>query len=48
MDFADALHLALRGSANQLLTFDKGFIKLAKKQGLSSEGIDWVSNLSNF
>jgi predicted nucleic-acid-binding protein len=42
MDFADALHLALRDSAKQLLTFDKGFIKLAKRQGLSSEGLDWV------
>jgi predicted nucleic-acid-binding protein len=42
MDFADALHLALRDSASQLLTFDKGFIKLAKRQGLSSAGLDWV------
>jgi hypothetical protein len=42
MDFAEALHLALRGSAKQLLTFDKGFIKSAKRQGLSSAGLDWV------
>ncbi len=43
MDFADALHLALRGSASQLLTFDKGFIKLGKKLGLSTQTVDWVS-----
>lgn len=42
MDFADALHLVLRGSATQLLTFDKGFIKLGKKQGLNTQGVDWV------
>jgi predicted nucleic-acid-binding protein len=30
MDFADALHLALRGSTNQLLTFDKGFSSLER------------------
>jgi predicted nucleic-acid-binding protein len=42
MDFAEALHLALRDSAKQLLTFDKGFIKSAKRQGLSSAGLDWV------
>ena len=43
MDFADALHLALREPALQLLTFDKSFIKLGKKQGLSTRGVDWVT-----
>ncbi len=43
MDFADALHLALSGSTPQLLTFDKTFIKLAKKQGLRTQGVDWVA-----
>lgn len=43
MDFADALHLALREPAQQLLTFDKSFIKLGKKQGLSTRGVDWVA-----
>ena len=42
MDFADALHLALRGASAQLLTFDKAFIKLSKKQSLSTRGVDWV------
>ncbi len=46
MDFADALHLALRGDSPQLLTFDKGFIKLGKKQGLSTQGVDWVLGFS--
>jgi predicted nucleic-acid-binding protein len=45
MDFADALHLALRGSASQLLTFDKGFIKLGKKLGLSTQAMEWVSGV---
>jgi predicted nucleic-acid-binding protein len=45
MDFANALHLALRGSTNQLLTFDKGFIKLGKKLGLSTQAVDWVSGI---
>jgi predicted nucleic-acid-binding protein len=42
MDFADALHLALRGASPQLLTFDKAFIKLGKKQRLTTRGLDWV------
>jgi predicted nucleic-acid-binding protein len=42
MDFADALHLALRGASSQLLTFDKAFIKLGKKQRLTTRGLDWV------
>jgi predicted nucleic-acid-binding protein len=45
MDFANALHLALRGSTNQLLTFDKGFIKLGKKLGLRTQAVDWVSGV---
>lgn len=47
MDFADALHLALRGVSPQLLTFDKGFIKLGKKLGLSTQGVNWVSSLAS-
>lgn len=43
MDFADALHLALRDPALQLLTFDKSFIKISKKQGLTTRGMDWVA-----
>jgi predicted nucleic-acid-binding protein len=46
MDFADALHLALRGESAQLLTFDKGFIKTAKKLGLTSQGADWVARVA--
>ena len=46
MDFADALHLALRGTSSQLLTFDKGFIKLGKRQGLSTQGTDWVAGVA--
>jgi predicted nucleic acid-binding protein len=42
MYFADALHLALRGPSSQLLTFDKAFIKLGKKQRLTTRGLDWV------
>lgn len=45
MDFADALHLALRDSAEQILTFDKAFIKISKKQGLTSHGVDWVAGV---
>ena len=47
MDFADALHLALRGESSQLLTFDKSFAKFAKKQGLSTQGVDWVAGVAN-
>lgn len=36
MDFADALHLALSSNAGQLATFDKKFVKLAKKLGLGN------------
>lgn len=46
MDFADALHLALRGASAQLLTFDKALIKLGKKQGLSTRGLDWVAGVA--
>jgi predicted nucleic-acid-binding protein len=46
MDFADALHLALRGASSQLLTFDKAFIKLGKKQGLNTRGLDWVTGIA--
>lgn len=46
IDFADALHLALRGASLQLLTFDKAFIKHSKKQGLSSRGLDWVAGVA--
>ena len=35
LDFADALHLALSHDAKQLVTFDKKFVKLAKKCGAS-------------
>jgi predicted nucleic-acid-binding protein len=45
MDFADALHLALRGASSQLLTFDKAFIRFGKKQGLTTRGLDWVAGL---
>ena len=34
LDFADALHLALSASATQMVSFDKAFIKRAKKLGL--------------
>lgn len=34
MDFADALHLAFCNAQEQLLTFDKRFIKLAAREGL--------------
>ncbi len=47
MDFADALHLALRGASTQLLTFDKTFIKSGKKQGLSTQGVAWVAGVEN-
>jgi predicted nucleic-acid-binding protein len=43
IDFADALHLALRGGSPQLLTFDKAFIKQGKKLGLNTQGVNWVS-----
>lgn len=46
MDFADALHLALKGPAQQLLTFDKAFIKQGKKLGLSSQGSAWVHGVN--
>ena len=46
MDFADALHLALREPAQQLLTFDKSFVKLGKKQGLNTRGVDWVVSVA--
>jgi predicted nucleic-acid-binding protein len=46
MDFADALHLALRGESPQLLTFDKGFIKQGRKQGLNTQGVDWVAGVA--
>jgi predicted nucleic-acid-binding protein len=32
-DFADALHLALSGAAEQFVTFDRGFVKKAAKHG---------------
>lgn len=35
MDFADALHLCLSGASVQLTTFDKSFVKLAKRLGAS-------------
>ncbi len=35
MDFADALHLALSGKAERLVTFDKEFIKQSRKIGAS-------------
>lgn len=46
IDFADAMHLALRGANSQLLTFDKGFIKQGKRQGLSTQGKDWVTGVT--
>jgi predicted nucleic-acid-binding protein len=46
MDFADALHLALRGDSTELLTFDKDFAKAAKKQGLTTRGTHWVTAIS--
>ena len=41
MDFADALHLALSTRQEQLLTFDKRFIKAAARLGLP----DWVAGV---
>ena len=35
LDFTDALHLALSGEAERLMTFDKKFVKLAKKNASS-------------
>ena len=46
MDFADAVHLALRAEANQMLTFDKDFIKTAKREGLHEAGVDWVAEVA--
>lgn len=46
MDFADALHLALRAPTEQLLTFDKGFVKMGKKLNLNTDGVPWVAQLS--
>ena len=40
LDFADALHLALSQDAKQLVTFDKKFVKLAKKSGASLRVIE--------
>ncbi len=34
LDFADALHLALSGPTTRMVSFDKAFIKRAKKLGL--------------
>lgn len=45
MDFADAVHLALSSEAEQLLTFDRGFIKAAKREGLQKSGVDWVAEV---
>ena len=45
MDFADAVHLALSTEAKQLLTFDKTFIKIAKREGLSEAGVAWVAEV---
>lgn len=46
MDFADAMHLALSEQAKQLLTFDKAFIKIAKREGLADAGMPWVAEVS--
>jgi predicted nucleic-acid-binding protein len=46
MDFADAVHLALSAQAKQLLTFDKAFIKIAKREGLSEAGVPWVAEVA--
>jgi predicted nucleic-acid-binding protein len=35
MDFADAMHLALRADATQVLTFDKAFISFGKRHSTS-------------
>lgn len=45
MDFADAVHLAMSDNASQMLTFDKAFIKAAKREGLREAGVDWVVEL---
>ena len=37
MDFADALHLALSATHEKFLTFDKDFMRKAKKLGLHPE-----------
>ena len=36
MDFADALHIASRGSATEFLTFDKRLTVVARKAGVGS------------
>lgn len=46
MDFADAVHLAMSDNAEQILTFDKAFIKVAKREGLSQTGVDWVAEVT--
>lgn len=46
MDFADAVHLAMSDNAEQILTFDKAFIKAAKSEGLSQTGVDWVAEVT--
>jgi predicted nucleic-acid-binding protein len=45
MDFADAVHLAMSDNVDQILTFDKAFIKVAKREGLREAGVDWVAEV---
>jgi predicted nucleic-acid-binding protein len=45
MDFADAVHLAMSDNAEQILTFDKAFIKVGKREGLREAGVDWVAEV---
>lgn len=40
MDFADALHLALKEPADAVYTFDKRWIKVAKREGLEQAVLD--------
>ena len=40
LDFADALHLALSQDAKQLVTFDKKFVKMAKKSGVNASVVE--------
>lgn len=40
LDFADALHLALSQDEKQLMTFDKKFVKMAKKRSSNAVVVD--------
>jgi predicted nucleic-acid-binding protein len=46
MDFADALHLAMSDASEQMLTFDKSFVKTAQREGLMTNGRNWVAEVT--